>query len=701
MRQLLTSIAGGVLLALAICGTPAGAVGRAPAAAVPSHAVAPCAPGEEQMTFVNSSSYPNSQVFGDVVLSAGSIAQGQLVDSSLPLAGNYPVDTTDPSGHSFYFCLAWGAKGRLWLSLGQPIVGLPTVQPTVNEPYRFGYIEFAYEGADPTVDYTNVNNFDFPLNIQTYTSPGGSTPQASSLFSGNTCQIVNAMHAAVQGVGGLADWNQIETTSNGAFVGIASPSNGLPGNGGYPSMTPYIDALVAGLPYVTAGPFAGMWGPITVQDYYVGSTPPAPPYSGGTTTADDNAGWFTYQGYFDSAHDLTLTGSLHGDLQPGGSGSAPGLTMTATESALATGIYDQGSEYVVQGAPAGYADGNDVYSRIWNDLTGAFDYGYWGSTFGGGDDTQYFFQTWPTQTDTSPAGGQVAFAGRDPSTLPVVNGGLPYNLYASVLSRFSPDYLIPYGENYGAGGTNVSPDIAMPIGGEVKVTLPDDGWVGGSGSTQCATGGGTTYQPQAGYDEVAADGGIFGFGNAGFYGSTGSLTLNKPVVGMAPTPDGKGYWLVASDGGIFNFGDAGFYGSTGALKLNKPVVGMAATPDGKGYWLVASDGGIFNFGDAGFYGSTGALTLNKPIVGMAPTPDGKGYWLVASDGGIFNVGDAGFYGSTGSLTLNRPVVGMMATPDGKGYWLTASDGGIFNFGDAGFYGSTGSLTLNKPVVGMG
>ncbi len=82
------------------------------------------------------------------------------------------------------------------------------------------------------------------------------------------------------------------------------------------------------------------------------------------------------------------------------------------------------------------------------------------------------------------------------------------------------------------------------------------------------------------------------------------------------TPDGKGYWLVAADGGIFTFGDAGFYGSTGAMTLNKPIVGMASTPDGKGYWLVAADGGIFTFGDAGFYGSTGAMTLNKPIVGI-------------------------------------------------------------------------------------
>ena len=203
-----------------------------------------------------------------------------------------------------------------------------------------------------------------------------------------------------------------------------------------------------------------------------------------------------------------------------------------------------------------------------------------------------------------------------------------------------------------------------------------------------------------GYWLVASDGGIFAYGDAAFYGSTGSLTLNKPIVGMASTPDGGGYWLVASDGGIFAYGDAVFYGSTGGLPLNKPIVGMAATPSGHGYWLVASDGGIFAYGDAVFHGSTGSLTLNKPIVGMASTPSGNGYWLVASDGGIFAFGDAVFHGSAGSLTLNKPVVGMAATPSGQGYWLVASDGGIFSYGDAVFHGSTGSLTLNKPIVGM-
>jgi hypothetical protein len=203
-----------------------------------------------------------------------------------------------------------------------------------------------------------------------------------------------------------------------------------------------------------------------------------------------------------------------------------------------------------------------------------------------------------------------------------------------------------------------------------------------------------------GYRFVASDGGVFDFGDAGFWGSTGSMHLNAPVVGMADTPSTNGYWLVASDGGIFSYGDARFFGSMGGQPLNRPIVGIAAAPGGNGYWMVAADGGIFSFGGAHFFGSTGGMHLNKPIVGMAATPDGGGYWLVASDGGIFAYGDAQFYGSTGSLALNSPVVGMAAGPGGNGYWLVASDGGIFTYGSANFYGSAGSIHLNEPVVGM-
>ncbi len=316
-----------------------------------------------------------------------------------------------------------------------------------------------------------------------------------------------------------------------------------------------------------------------------------------------------------------------------------------------------------------------------------------------GTDTDAFGNTghWSFTLTETPAGGTIT---QTAPTSGSVSAGNPFT-----------SQLLTSGNNGAVTFTVTTVSPAFTVSSSGAVSAPDTLAVGpytvqGTDVDNLGNTGTWTYTltvnvaPSSGYTLVASDGGIFAFGDATFFGSTGALTLNKPIVGMAATPDGKGYWLVASDGGLFAFGDAKFFGSTGALTLNKPIVGMAATSDGKGYWLVASDGGIFAFGDAKFFGSTGALTLNKPIVGMAATSDGKGYWLVASDGGIFNFGDAKFFGSTGALTLNKPIVGMAATSDGKGYWLVASDGGIFAFGDAKFFGSTGALTLNKPIVGM-
>ncbi len=175
------------------------------------------------------------------------------------------------------------------------------------------------------------------------------------------------------------------------------------------------------------------------------------------------------------------------------------------------------------------------------------------------------------------------------------------------------------------------------------------------------------------------------------------MALNAPIVSAAATPDGRGYWESGSDGGIFTFGDAPFYGSTGSLRLNRPIVDIVATQDGRGYWEVAGDGGVFAFGDARFHGSTGSLVLVRPIVGIDPTPDDGGYWMVASDGGIFAFGDAAFYGSASTLSPDSPIVGMASTPDGHGYWEAAADGAVYAFGDARF---AGVAPAGAPVVGI-
>ena len=86
------------------------------------------------------------------------------------------------------------------------------------------------------------------------------------------------------------------------------------------------------------------------------------------------------------------------------------------------------------------------------------------------------------------------------------------------------------------------------------------------------------------------------------------------------SPDG--YRFVAADGGIFSYG-APFFGSMGGQPLNKPIVGMAASPDGMGYWLVASDGGIFAFGNVRFFGSMGGQPSTSPSWASRPRPAGR------------------------------------------------------------------------------
>ena len=151
-------------------------------------------------------------------------------------------------------------------------------------------------------------------------------------------------------------------------------------------------------------------------------------------------------------------------------------------------------------------------------------------------------------------------------------------------------------------------------------------------------------------------------------------------------PSPHGYWLVGSDGGIFCFGSAQFYGSTGSLKLQRPVVGIVPTTDHGGYWLDASDGGVFSFGDTQFYGSIPGLglhpagsglpnSLNAPIVGMVPSIDDGGYFMVASDGGVFAFGDAHFAGSCPGIGgCSGAAVAVMPDASGNGYWLVTATG---------------------------
>lgn len=204
----------------------------------------------------------------------------------------------------------------------------------------------------------------------------------------------------------------------------------------------------------------------------------------------------------------------------------------------------------------------------------------------------------------------------------------------------------------------------------------------------------------AGYRLVAADGGVFAYGDAAPLGSLGGQVLQRPIVAAATTPTGAGYWLVADDGGVSSFGDAAGRGSLRGQVLNRPIVAAAATPTGDGYWLVADDGGVFSFGDARFHGSTGAIRLSAPVTDVAATRGGGGYTLSAADGGVFTFGDARFHGSVPGTGSCGPFAsaGIAATATGAGSWVVSSDGRVVPLGDAPDHGDPWREGLRPRLV---
>lgn len=107
--------------------------------------------------------------------------------------------------------------------------------------------------------------------------------------------------------------------------------------------------------------------------------------------------------------------------------------------------------------------------------------------------------------------------------------------------------------------------------------------------------------------------------------SSGAAPLSARLASasrVAQQAGGSGYWLVGADGGVFAFGTAHFYGSLAGKHLATPITGILATADGHGYWLVAKDGSVFNFGDATSMGSMSGKALAAPMVGMTSSNGG-------------------------------------------------------------------------------
>ena len=167
-----------------------------------------------------------------------------------------------------------------------------------------------------------------------------------------------------------------------------------------------------------------------------------------------------------------------------------------------------------------------------------------------------------------------------------------------------------------------------------------------------------------GYWLVAADGGIFAFGDAALPRLDGRPAAQRPGRRHGrPTRPALATGWSAADGGIFAFGDAGFYGSTGSLALNAPVVGMAADAAGTGYWLVGLGRRHLRLRRrAASAAAPGALRSRPRWSAWRPTRRPDGYWLVGQRRRRVRLRRAVLRrGLTGPPVFRR----LLRTPDGQ------------------------------------
>ena len=214
---------------------------------------------------------------------------------------------------------------------------------------------------------------------------------------------------------------------------------------------------------------------------------------------------------------------------------------------------------------------------------------------------------------------------------------------------------------------------------------------------------------------MGSDGGSHTFRTAAFHGSTGSLELQRPIVGIStvtPATAPRATRSSTSDGGSYSF-DTGFYGSIpgiglnpgrlgAAHSLNAPIVATVHSVTGQGYFLVAPDGGVFAFGDATFAGScSGIGGCAGSAVAVVPEVTGLGYWVVTDTGNVYAFGDAGFYGSSGPQST--PITSAAATePTGAGYYILHAAGQVFAYGPTTYFGSlpAGATTSSDSAAAI-
>ena len=200
------------------------------------------------------------------------------------------------------------------------------------------------------------------------------------------------------------------------------------------------------------------------------------------------------------------------------------------------------------------------------------------------------------------------------------------------------------------------------------------------------------------------------------------------------TKNGKGYWLAGADGAVYAFGNAHYYGSMAGHPLSSPIVGMAATPIGQGLHPARRRRRHLHVRQRALLRLDRRHAPQRPRA--RPRDDGQRQGLLVrrrrrrrvhvrqravprldrqhAPRGAGDVDDerrprataTGWSpptaGSSPSTCRSRaacpavraltnapfvPTVRMRALPSGKGYYLLGTDGAVYSFGTAKFFGS--------------
>jgi hypothetical protein len=255
------------------------------------------------------------------------------------------------------------------------------------------------------------------------------------------------------------------------------------------------------------------------------------------------------------------------------------------------------------------------------------------------------------------------------------------------------------GSTFSANGTSAQGWWGNPING-VAALPGNNGYYFSSNDTSaddsitCAFGAAQAYEF---------------FPYPGYHPNTCTLTQQNVdnIVGIAVDNANGGYWEVGADGAVYSYNGAPYYGNAlGNINPSYPVVGIAATPDGGGYWLVTSNGNVYaprynGAGDSQYEGGiSGSLNCVNGIVGIVAAQNDSSYWMDACDGGVFAFGQAQYYGSLAGTPKYFNIEAIASTPDGYGNYLMAFDGSIFTYGDAQFQGDLYGNTTYGQIAGV-